>query len=208
MSRLEGAASSPSNEGHRLHQQRQSLCRYGVRGRASSTATRVSDVLAKAALILWLFPGTLVPSQASAHGTIGGTASVLRSAEAPVETRSVDSMRQAYAGAATVFTRHKKKTRRRHHRAAARAVERRLLLIAPRSRFLARFVDRSMGLVKRNVAARCARVWGRHHHRRLPRFICRVWAQPRSPSSGVALVCHTKHSEFRVTAYHRHRSRR
>lgn len=91
------------------------------------------------------------------------------------------------------------------HGATARTVERKLLLAASHSRLLARYVDHSTGLVKRNVTARCARVRGRHH-RPLPRFVCRVWLQPRSPSTGTAVVCHTKHKRFWVTAY-RHRRR-
>ena len=148
-------------------------------------------MFAQAALILWLVPSMLAPSQVPAHGAARQTPAVLRIAGAP---------------AAVVTATRRSTALRRSHRAAARAVERRLLLVAPRSRLLARFVDHATGLVKRNVATRCARVWGRQH-RRLPRFVCRVWLQPRSPSSGVAVVCHTKHGHFRVTAYHRRHRR-
>ena len=124
---------------------------------------------------------------------------------AVASARPLDSLQGARKGAAAVITTRNKRSRRRSHRAAARVIERKLLLVAPRSRLLARFVDRSTELVKRNVAARCTRLRGRHH-RKLPRFICHVWLQPRSPASGVAVVCHTKHRQFWVTAYGRRRT--
>lgn len=93
--------------------------------------------------------------------------------------------------------------RRRHHlyRAAARAVERRLLLVAPKSRLLARFVNRSTGLVKLNVTAHCELIRGRH--RRPSVYVCRVWRQPHPPTSGIRVRCRTKHNRFVVLAYHR-----
>ena len=93
-------------------------------------------------------------------------------------------------------------TRHRVYRAAARAVERRLLLVAPRSKLLARFVDRSTGLVERNVAARChlVRRPARYRH---SVYLCRVWRQPRLPSSGVKVRCRTKHKRFVVMAARR-----
>lgn len=140
-------------------------------------------------LTVLLLP-TMLTAPHAAHATASGP--------------SVGSVRIAHRSAAGVVSTRTTRPRRRSHRAAARAIERKLLLYAPRTRLLARFVDRSLGLVKRNVAAHCTRVWGRHH-RRLPRFRCRVWLQPRSPSTGVAVVCHTRHKQFRVTAYHRRR---
>jgi len=95
---------------------------------------------------------------------------------------------------------------RRIRRAAARAVERRLLLIAPKSRLLVRFVDRTTGVVKRNVVARCARLRGRHRQR-VAVYVCRVWQHPRAPSTGVTVRCRTKHKRLLVTAYRRPRRR-
>lgn len=98
-------------------------------------------------------------------------------------------------------------TRPRHRsarRAAERAVERRLLQIAPESRLLVRFVDRTTGVVKRNVVARCARLRRRHRHSVVV-FVCRVWQHPRAPSSGVRVRCRTKDKRFLVTAYRRAR---
>jgi hypothetical protein len=89
-------------------------------------------------------------------------------------------------------------------RAAERAVERRLLQIAPESRLLVRFVDRTTGVVKRNVVARCARLRRRHRHSVVV-FVCRVWQHPRAPSSGVRVRCRTKNKRFLVTAYRRAR---
>jgi hypothetical protein len=95
---------------------------------------------------------------------------------------------------------------RRIRRAAARAVERRLLLIAPKSRLLVRFVDRTTGVVKRNVVARCTRLRGRHRQR-VAVYVCRVWQHPRAPSTGVTVRCRTKHNRLLVTAYRRPRRR-
>jgi hypothetical protein len=92
-----------------------------------------------------------------------------------------------------------------------RAIERKLLLFAPGKRALRRFVDSTTGLVKQNVAARCTRLRGTHHRHMRHRFLCRVWRQPKPASSGISVVCFTKHHVFRVTPYHRrhrrHRSR-
>lgn len=161
-------------------------------------------VLAKVTLMVWLVPSVLAPSQVPGQSwaqnqPLAPPIAEIRAAISP------DSIRNADSHAATVSSPHRKSARR-PHRAAARSIERKLLLIAPRSPLLARFVNRSTGLVDRNVATRCARMWGRNH-RRLPRFLCRVWTQPRLPASGVAVVCHTKHRQFRVTAYHPHRRR-
>lgn len=89
---------------------------------------------------------------------------------------------------------------RRTLRVAERAVERTLLRIAPHTRPLARFVDHTTGLVKRNVAARCRRLrkGGRH---RAARFLCRVWQAPRRPMSGVAVIYRTRRHRVVVTAY-------
>jgi hypothetical protein len=93
-----------------------------------------------------------------------------------------------------------------------RTIERKLLLFAPGKKALRRFIDRTTGLVKQNVAARCTRLRATHHRHMRHRFLCRVWRQPKPASSGISVVCFTKHHVFRVTPYHRrhrrHRSRR
>ena len=99
-------------------------------------------------------------------------------------------------------------TRRRLPHAAARAVERRLLIVASRTRLLARFVDRSTGLVKRNVAAHCKLIRRRHqlrHRHRRSVYLCQVWQQPHPPLSGlkVKVLCPTKHKRFVVVPYRR-----
>lgn len=159
-------------------------------------------LLAKAALMVWLVPSVLAPSQVSGQSWAQNLHLAHRIAGTSAAISSPDSIQNADSRAATSSSSQKKSPR--PHRAAARSIERKLLLITARSPLLTRFVDRSTGLVDRNVAARCARMWGRDH-RRLPRFLCRVWAQPRRPASGVAVVCHTQHRQFRVTAYHPHR---
>src|SRR5690348_14099282 len=124
-------------------------------------------MFATATLVLSLFVGSLVPSGPLAHGA------------SPM-------VRAAHKATATATTSHR--VRRRHvSGAAARAVERRLLLVASRSKLLARFVDKSTGLVQRNVTARC------QLRRGLPRrrpsvYVCRVWRQPRLPSSGTRVL--------------------
>jgi len=161
--------------------------------------------LSKAALILWLLPSLFASPQAPAH------AAAALSTPFPV--------RGTVAAPATVW-RYPRRDRRavgaaliagqvRHPSATARAVERRLLLFAPRATFLRRFVDRTTGLVKRNVTAHCYRFRGKHYRHTLGRFFCRIWLQPRSRLSGVAVICHTRHHRFRVTVYHgRHRHNR
>lgn len=144
-------------------------------------------MFAKAALILSLVPGLLASSQVPA---LGGA----RTASSPVHG--------VRAPAAALRTTAKRPVRR--HSAAARATERKLLLLAPRKKLLRRFVDGTTGLVKRNVTAHCRRYHGKPALRYLHRFLCRVWVQPRLPSSGVAVVCRTgRHHVFHVTAYHR-----
>jgi hypothetical protein len=141
-------------------------------------------MLLKAALILSLVPSVLASSQ---HGaTPRGAAALYPS-------------RTAVAGAT--------RETRRSSGAVARAIERKLLLLAPRERLLRRFVDQTTGLVKRNVTAHCTRFHGRPLRYRRHRFICRVWLQPRRPSSGVVVVCHTAHHGFWVSAYHRRHRR-
>ena len=138
-------------------------------------------MFSKAAFILCLLPILLLTSQVPAL-----------------------SARQASRdGRALAFATHKV---RRFSPAAARAVERKLLLLAPRHKLLRRFVDRATGLVRRNVAAHCARYLG--HRPRLRRYLCRVWVQPRSQLSGVAVLCHTAHHSFWLTRYHHRRHRR
>lgn len=146
-------------------------------------------MFAKATLILWLFASPLAPSRAAPHAVSTPRTSVRQLA---VQTAGAAAMSRA---------------RPRHrgvYRAAARAVERRLLLVAPRHRMLARFVDRSTGLVKLNVTAHCG--LNRRPHRQSV-YLCRVWQQPRQPSSGMRVVCRTKHKRFVVTAYRRRRRR-
>jgi hypothetical protein len=106
----------------------------------------------------------------------------------------------AQAASAVQVTTTATKAGARHlvYRAAARAVERRLLLVAPRSRLLARFVDRSTGLVKLNVTAHC-QLKRRPHRPSI--YLCRVWRQPRRPSSGIRVLCRTKHKRFVVKPY-------
>jgi hypothetical protein len=145
------------------------------------------------AFILWLFPTLLAPSH---HSALGFTHS------APLPAAGAPPV--AFAVAA-----HKVQ---QHSGVAARATERKLLLLAPRHRLLRRFVDRTTGLVKRNVAAHCGRYRGHVHHQR-QHFLCRVWVQPRPSSSGVAVICHTTaHHVFKVSAYEprrrRHKTRR
>lgn len=142
-------------------------------------------VFAKITLILGLVPSLL----ASSHVTGLGAGYAGR------EGRTVSATTAAQKSAA-----------------AARAIERKLLLLAPGKKALRRFVDRTTGVVRQNVAAHCTRYHGKrfqHIHRR---FLCHVWTQPRPPSSGIAVLCFTKRHVFRVTPYHRrhrhHRARR
>jgi hypothetical protein len=137
-------------------------------------------VFTKAALALCLVPSVLAASHVSAPVAA-------RSASVTVHRASLSARQQAAAN--------------------ARATERKLLLYAPRSKVLRRFVDRATGLVKRNVAANCTRLRGHHPRYRHRHFFCRVWMQPRSSLTGVAVICFTKHHAFRVTKYH-HRRRR
>jgi len=140
-------------------------------------------MFAKATLILWLVAAALAPSAA---------ASPLAPARATQSAMATHTAAHA--------------TRHRASRAAAHAVERRLLLVAPRTKLLARFVDRTTGLVKRNVTARCRLMHRRARHRHSV-YLCRVWRQPRLPSSGVKVRCRTKHKRFVVTADRRRRAR-
>jgi len=91
-------------------------------------------------------------------------------------------------------------TRMRRRQAAAAAVERRLLLVGPKKRLLARFVDPSDGLLKRNVTAHCELIHGRRG-RRHSVYLCRVWQPPSLPSSGVKVLCDEGHKRFVVMAY-------
>ena len=150
----------------------------------------------KIAFILWLFPSLLAPS----HSPLFGAA---RIAPPPVRASGASAATLAFAA---------QKARPRSG-VAARATERKLLLLAPQHRVLHRFVDRTTGLVKRNVAAHCGRFRGKGRRHRRPRhFLCRVWVQPRPAASGVAVVCHTTRRHiFRVSVYEPrgpHRSRR
>jgi hypothetical protein len=154
--------------------------------------------MSKAAIILWLCPSLLASSQVTVLAASRSTSLPVRGVQAPAATQDGRT-----AGTAFIAARRSRHT----PAAAARATERKLLLLAPRKKLLRRFVDRTTGLVKRNVAAHCARFRGRLLRHGLRPFVCRVWTQPRLPRSGVAVVCHTQHHEFRVTAYHR-RSRR
>ena len=149
--------------------------------------SRLVIVFSKAALLLCLLPSLLVASHVPAPGAARSTPLAVRSARAPAAKPALRL--------------------RQHAAATARAIERKLLLAAPRARSLRRFVSRDSGLVKRNVAAHCVRFRGHHPRHTFRRFFCRVWMQPRSPLSGVAVICYTKHHAFRVSKYH-HRLRR
>jgi hypothetical protein len=85
------------------------------------------------------------------------------------------------------------------------AVESRLLSEASRTKLLARFVDRSTGLVKTNVSAHCALISRRYQRQRRFVSLCQVWQQPDLPSSGVKVrvLTPTKHKPFVVMAYRR-----
>jgi hypothetical protein len=162
-------------------------------------------MLAKATLILWLFVSPFAPFRPGPQATPHVPSSVrqspeMRSTATPlVLVRNARSTAAATATASTAGGRH-----RRIHRAAARAVERRLLVVAPHTRLLARFVDRSTDLVKLNVTAHCRL---KQRPQRHSIYLCRVWRQPRQPSSGVRVLCRTKHKRFVVTAYRRRRRR-
>lgn len=165
---------------------RSNACRYTNRDSAARTSSRrtlrLSAMFATATLVLSLFMGMLAPSGLLAH---------------PAYSRA----RAAHATAAMATTAHTRRRRRHVSGAAARAVERRLLLVASRSKLLARFVDRSTGLVQRNVTARCE--LRRARQRRPSVYVCRVWRQPRLPSSGTRVLCRTRHKRFVVMAYRR-----
>jgi hypothetical protein len=164
----------------------------------------LSDVFAKGILILWLFVSPFAPSRPSSEsGSHAASAPIRQRAEASLSARPLGLVREVRSAGAETATR--TAVRRRHvYGAAARAVERRLLLVAPRSKLLARFVDRSTGLVKLNVTAHCALRLRPHRH---SVYLCRVWRQPRRPSSGIKVLCRTKHKRFVVMAYRRHRRR-
>lgn len=156
-------------------------------------------MFAKAALILCLFPGLLASSRivSAARSTSHPTRSALPTATASPRYSGRDD-RTANAA---------RQLQRRQAAAAARSAERKLLLLAPGKRALRRFVDQTTGLVKRNVAAHCTRLRGKLFRHKLPRFVCRVWTQPASPSSGISVVAYTKHHAFRVKPYHRRHRR-
>lgn len=163
-------------------------------------------MLAKATLIFWLFVSPFAPFRPGAQTTPPVPSA---SAPQPAEMRSTATpfvlVRKARtAAAATTSAPTAGGRHRRIYRAAARAVERRLLVVAPRTGLLARFVDRSTGLVKLNVTAHCRLKQRPHRH---SVYLCRVWRQPRQPSSGVRVLCRTKHKRFVVTAYRRRRRR-
>lgn len=164
-------------------------------------------MLATLALTLTLFAGQLGPLPASPHtASPPPSPSLHRQAElrTPLQT---ELARAAHAGGAGSPAKRTLASRRRHtYGAAARAVEHRLLLVAARSRWLARFVDRSTGLVKLNVTAHCQLIRGLHRPRPSV-YLCRVWRQPRLPSSGVRVLCRTKHKRFVVMAYRRRHRR-
>lgn len=184
MSRLADASATSLRRGMRASplSSRRADADTSSRGRPESTSTRripcLSSMFAKTTLILWLLASALAPSAAAS----------------PART----TQRALAAHTAAHATHH------RVHRAAAHAVERRLLLVAPRTRLLKRFVDRKTGLVRRNVTARC-QLMPRRAGRRHSVYLCRVWRQPRLPSSGIKVRCRTKHKRFVVTANRRGR---
>jgi hypothetical protein len=162
-------------------------------------------MFAKANLLLCLCLSPLVSAQQAKHKAlpVAPLRPQLQHVVAAAATRRIVVVEDAHqVGARDAAARTTVRRRRHVYRAAARAVERKLLSVAPRSRLLARFVDRSTGLVKLNVTAHCELMRGRH--RRHSVYLCRVWRQPHRPSSGIRVRCRTKHKRFVVLAY-RHR---
>lgn len=72
----------------------------------------------------------------------------------------------------------------------AAAAERAVLEFVRRSGHLPQFVDASTRLIKSNVAAMCTPRDAAPGETRADTFTCRVWQQPRPPSSGANLVFH------------------
>lgn len=162
-------------------------------------------MFAKAILILWLFSAPVAPLRPTPHTVMRVAPSRPFSQHVdPATTRpTMASARQAQKVVAKASATRATRASRRHvYRAAARAVEHRLLLVAPRTRLLVRFVDRSTGLVRRNVTAHCE-LMPRRHRGRPSVYLCRVWQQPRQPSTGTKVLCRTKHKRFVVMAYRR-----
>lgn len=161
-------------------------------------------MFAKAILTLWLVASPAAPFGTTPH--TGTRAAPLRPLLQQVDAATkrpplvlASNAEKLIAKASATRTNHP--PHRHMYRAAARAVERRLLLAAPRTKLLARFVDRSTGLVRRNVTAHCQLM--RRHRGRRSAYLCRVWQQPRLPASGVKVLCRTKHKRFVVIAYRR-----
>jgi hypothetical protein len=159
-------------------------------------------MFAKLTLTLWLAAGSLGQAGTSTHEA----ARVISPPAAPsiAAPAKAPTHRPATHFDVRAMTAHGRRARHKHvHGAAARAVEHRLLLVASRSKLLARFVDRTTGLVKRNVTAHCELM----RHRRPSRYACDVWQQPRPASSGVTVICRTRHKRFLVMAPRRHHRR-
>jgi hypothetical protein len=160
-------------------------------------------MFAKLTLTLWLVAGSLGQAGTSTHAA----ARVVSPPAAPsvAAPATAPSRRPGTHYDVRYTTAHGTRARHKHvHGAAARAVEHRLLLVASRSKLLARFVDRTTGLVKRNVTAHCELM----RHRRPSRYACEVWQQPRPSSSGVTVICRTsRHKRFLVMAPRRRRLR-
>jgi hypothetical protein len=160
----------------------------------------LSGMFVRGILIFWLVVSLVLLSALSAPRI---TPSRLVSqhvgpvARAPRELASETPMDVAKASATRT-------TRRRRH-AVARAVERRLLVVASRTRLLARFVDRSTGSLESNVSAHCDLISRRYQRQRRFVYLCQVWQHPDPASSGVKVrvLCPIKHKRFVVMAYHR-----
>lgn len=166
-----------------------------------------SGMFGRSILIFWLFASLVGPFRLTAHTApriaLPGPLSRHVGAAARPPRKLANAPQRVVEKVVVSRTR-----RRRRPHAAARAVERRLLIVASRTRLLARFVDRSTGLVKRNVAAHCKLIrrghQRRHRHRRSV-YLCQVWQQPHPPASGVKVnvLCPTEHKRFVVVAYRR-----
>lgn len=161
-------------------------------------------MLAKAILILWLFASPVAPFRLMPHAgpRVAPVRPLSRHVDPATTRRPMALAGKAQQLIAKASATNTTQASRRHvHSAAARAVEHRLLLVAPRTRLLARFVDRSTGLVRLNVTAHCELM--PRHRARHSVYLCRVWQQPRLPSTGTEVRCRTKHKRFVVMAYRR-----
>jgi hypothetical protein len=175
----------------------------GIRDIRSRHGSPIRGMLRTTAVLLVLFSASAVWTTRPAHR--GGPRTVTLMAQSLRTMLPPAARVSALRPASTRLLATHKRTRSQHRRnssAADRATERELLRLAPHTKLLARFVDRATGLVERNVATRCRRL---HNggRRRAALFACRVWLQPKRPSSGVSVFLHSRHHRVVVTA-HRH----